>query len=544
MLENINITCNKYAWGSNTPPEEINLFSKSYTPTLIETVNLKQYLTDIDKLNFNFDTTDSDKGVNSLYFEDANVNMTVSGIADNSKMKDFFLINQNAFYTKWLIKIETSTLNFTGIVNQESIEETFSISNDSEQIKFTAQSFLSEFKNYYSNQTLPKESGLIDWEEDNWYTGDYDIWRGTPHQSLYLGDFLQQLFQYNSNPFYLIELDPRLADFRIFRYGGFRGNINTLSNNYRLKKCSYDAISRRGESKWGFLSKLSNSMGWIMYFDYEGNKAKLCIKNRSDNFSSTSYLSYSNFVEYSAIKSAEFSYDAVAIQDGEVYGGAGVDFTGVGAHRRSNSVYIYSDKLTLYNKTIPWYQWNNNFQFVGSKWMKLVSRGDKETIYAKIDEGATLINIVDNSIRTDKMLWIDGGDTGTCGYVFHKDSPFGVNDWPVDEKKDGSLIGEVGNTSIYYTGNYGGALYYKGADFKRMYYDPGTQEKIKLNYKKYLDTLTSNRIKVTYNGINFSPFSQASVSGNSELNGDYNILSMAIDLKNELTEFELQKTKL
>ena len=489
-----------------------NFFSEDER-TLIETINIKDYLIDLGTLNYTFDNADDEKGINNLYFEDSDISFTCSGIKNNRYLKTFFGINEDTSYIGYMIKIyKNNTLKFKGIVNQESIEEIFSASEDSEQIKFQSLGRLKEFKNFYSNKSITIPEALLN------------------NKEILLIDLLKYLFDSSEVNFIL---EPDIEEYWVTLDCKLE-KLDSVTTNFRLRKCSFGTIALNGENCWCFLNKLCNDYGWVFYSDNEN----FYLQNRSTDVLISSTLDYNKFIEYTAIKEKySFGFDCIVIPDGQFYGG---NNSGFGDIRRASGFLIFTNKSGDTKNDIPFYQMtgSHGFGFVGGIWQKIKKIDGTNWTYQIItDDSTNHYGALEYTLDSTKILFLDGGNTSDHGWVF--DTSNGVNR-PQNGITDGE--GGVREFDVFYTGNYGGCLFKKLSGNKwQMYYDYVKTEKFANNYLKYRQTNASNKIKVKYYGTDISPLTKFTIVNNDELSGTWTINTINYDFKLEEVEFELQK---
>lgn len=485
-----------------------NFFSPD-TKTLLETINVKDYLIDIGNLSYSFDNSDNEVKENSFYFEDCDVSFTTSGIENNNHLKSFFGINQDTTDIKYLVKIKKDgNLVFKGIVNQDSIEENFDTSSNSEQIKFQSLGMLKEFKNYYSNQplTIPTTLQL--------------------NGEMLLTNLLSELF---NSPEVNIIYDNDIAEYYVTLNGGLQ-KLNSTTTNFRLRKCGYERIVTNGENRWDFLRKLCNAMGWIFY-SFNNN---FYLRNRSTEIVTSTTLDYNDFIEYTALKTNPTFYDAIIIYDGQFFGG---NDAGFGDIRRGTGLYIFTKIGDEAKNDIPFHQMtgSSGLGFAGGRWQKVYSSDDSSFTYQIVQDTNNGYGAVKYKLDKDNILFLDAGDTGQHGWVF--DTSNGAN-WPCDSFEIGE--GHIREYDVAYTGNYGGCLFKKG-DKWQMYYDYAKSNAFANNFLKYSQDNASNKIKVRCIGIEINPLVKYTIINNSELEGEWTINSIEYDFKAEETSMELQK---
>lgn len=157
MINDYKIYCEKYQWGESVLPEDVNFFSDA-EKTLIETVDLKDWITKIGKAKFTNENTREIAGFNYFYFEDSDLSVTIKGNSSNNYFSDFFEIFTNEINVKWLIKIynfDESELLYTGIVNINKPKQTRKRNeNGNMEIDFLSLGMVKEFRDYYANVAL------------------------------------------------------------------------------------------------------------------------------------------------------------------------------------------------------------------------------------------------------------------------------------------------------------------------------------------------------------------------------------------------------
>lgn len=415
---------------------------------------------------------------NDKCFTASNFSFSVSDKAYN--LKDFFglvptsTFNGDTTYIKYLIKLYyKNSLVWQGVLNPEMIEEEISTSKDSHIIKLTIIGIEKEFQDYYTNVKL---SDIV-FPSGFW----------TNQSPLYV---------YNKGGVTTI---PRMANLRevlqiFFVKVNFNGLISTVNmgsiypkyQNYtgdwiifydrhftkylsnpkaRLKNVrnSFDSAIDRGETVWGFFSKLCNSMGWVFYFNHYKSGTteimELVVKNRYDTTSTLQSniinVNNTNLLTPLTIKKKDnrIKYPFVILRDGA--------WSNLLTSNGNRCLVISNDTsipigTNFISKLIPapiFPYTGNLYAYYGDEFVKLNSETNNEISFTSFTGVSTLNQNLwtqtKYNISDRNALIIDGGDSNNM-YRFNIEN--GSNYY------DGTTLGNA--EDFDYSGNYGNMLGY------------------------------------------------------------------------------------
>jgi hypothetical protein len=516
---------------------DVNFFS-DITPTLIETIDLKEYLIDIGDIDYSFQNTDN----NELYFEDSDINFTCSGIKNSSYLYDFLGINQNTQYTKYMVTIGYTTSKdviWRGLVNQETIKENFSNSSDSEVIEFQALGFLKEFKEYYSNKRLPYTTG-IQYNENLLFSSIFDI-----------------IFANLDNDIFNIqlEMEDSISDYYIMTFKGGIKILNLTATSFDMKwiKTCYERIYDTNENCFGFLQKICNAMGWIFYIFQD----KFYIKNRSSTPTAITDMDFNNFIEYTAEKTKlTEDYDTILIKDGYINLGDSIfsaeDMIARGVVEGNyfvslskNDQLVEVDSYTLPFQKFKYRFWNWTAHLIPDyKFQKNTGEDDANYNYAPVTWKYHVISIIGlilhplmnyYSFNKKHLLIIDGGNTDSKGIYYNK---LQFKNYFKDDYT------AIGDDDIWMSGNYGNCLY-RGSNSQPTftYADYLLTDDFKNNFNSLFSNILNlgNVINVKYNELFIDPMLKFRIINNEDLRGEWTINKAKYNLKDEISELELQK---
>lgn len=506
--------------------KDINFFS-NVNPVFVDSIDLKEYLIDIGNLEYTFDNADNENGTPTMFYEDSDISFTTSVIKNNSYLYNFFGINQDTSYYGYMVKIyQGNTLIWRGVVNQDSIEESFSPDEGSDQMKIQALGFLKEFKNYYSNKAITNQSDI------NW---QYDVILNTQiNHRIRLEDLLKNyLFK---NTYVNIVLEDSIKDFYVRKDPSLLRNTASQNYNYTLFKTGYSRIVDSGSVNcWQFLEKLSNSMGWVFFFFND----KFYIQNRSTETTTLNSLDYNKFIEYTALKTKpQQGFDSIMLVDGEFFGG---DSSGMGSERRGNYIIMFTKRGDDLKSSVPFgyvgtgtNDWRLYFE-AGHRWMQFFNEDDANFNYKiyKWNAGGTY-GATKYTIPQDQLLRLDTGDTGEQGWVYWTENTSGNHNYP-KTGKDG-----LGDYDVWFKGNFGNILYKTVNNKYYNYIDHIKTTTFTNNFMKYYNTNASNKINVIYDELLLNPLVKFNIANNSELSGIWTVNKFNFDFKEETTEMELQ----
>lgn len=498
---------------------DVNFFSNASTPVLKETLYINDYIINIGDLSFSFDNTEIENNIPALYFEDSDVNFNLSGIQNNSYLYEFFGINEDTTYIKYMVRIYDLDDNpiFKGVVNQDTVEEGFSPSDNSEIITFNALGFLKEFKQYYSKKILPDEGTIA--------------WYGNDTQTLY---YILKVILF-THPSINIELENSLQDYMVNNYGVLSKDRKSTTNDWLFIKTGYYDAEKQKENCFDYLKKLSMAMGWVFYF----NNNTLYIRNRSSQNTETLQLDYNKFIEYTVKKTDRVVYDAILIKDGNMYGGADTVLYNIGANK-----FYMINKDGVENVNVEW----DSFDLYGhyprvNKGHKYIREVSDDNNYYKYD----LVTCVyptpyqqwqyeTKVINKQDILIIDGGKTEPYGYKYEQNNGY-------TSRLSGSFDLTQNPSYITFYGNYGNMLTKQTNVNEWFTYPDYVKSKaFTNNFAKYFQIKTGNKLEIIYDGIIGNMFNDVEIINNEIYDGlKYGINNIKYDLNENITTIELQE---
>lgn len=546
--DNIKILCQGYKWDDSIPLQQCNFFSSAYREPFTPEIDLMDFVIKggLGEIKYDMDDSDSDNGINALFFVSGNQTLRLSGIkeinSDFPTLKEFFEIKSDiSDRHSYLVRVyHGHSLIFQGTVYQNSLKYPYNNTNDSEVITCIITGFESEMKNHFSNEKLKNDEGIF-WVR----IGD------TIHVRQFL-DILTMNFQ---NPFItLYELEPEIQDYWVARHPRFiqRNDVGFWHNRQGYERLKWN------NSKWNWFVSTLNCMGWIFYI----YRDTLYIKNRS------SYSAPLVEIDFSELKSYELgkrkpneTFDYIMLIDGAYYGGNGAFFgdpalSSINGERpfKGERPVILTNKTTLYRNTSHFssvngsdgsgYSLNSNAHYRFSKY-----RSENESIFSMyniyhtgsgFDFGADIINI-----EQSKILRLNGGSSSN-------------NWWRVELSQgldsaydNAANFPPNNNNQMTFTGCAGSALIKRnplnGNLMSLNYEQYVNSEKFLNNYAKYLDSKSAIFMSAKKSGIVTNPLQDFKFinSGDSFFdNARFSITSLSIDLEKEETTFDLTKMKI
>lgn len=650
MITDYQILIEKYYWDSQTPLKDINFFSDA-SKTLVETIDLKDYLINIDKIKFDNENIEDKRGYNYFYFVDSDIKISLKGNLNNNYLINFFDINKEDDYVKYLLKIykvNNNELIYTGIINPEAIKQSFTRYKGNKVIDVLALGMLKEFKNYYSQKPLLGQQ-FFNWifdtssiappsyaygylyfnsypyaimandyviaGEDTYIfktnpTQSYEVQIGlSPLSNCYnLRDKINELSNTVNASFTGNYISPELKitakvsgeigntyPLRVYcNTGGIRGEegssgylrggssgvnvkynhrilfkdllsqlinipivldseieehyvmrdcilkkIDTYSKNYFLVKTGYERITQTGEHVWGFIEKLCMSRGYISFVI----NGTFYIHNRSNTNSISERVIDCNKLLSPLNLSKENKkgdYEAIMLYDGEFYGGAGAGF---GDIRRGDRIYLFTEKIKNPKNNIPFALMSGSFglQFWNNEWNKILTSEKERTRIGLYNDYQGGYGYELQTIDTDKILFFDAGDTKEYGFVYDT-----ANGNSRNHTRNGDV--GIGNTVIYFKGNYGNCLvkFVNGKYY--LYQDYMQSEMAENNFNSFLKSFNKRCLSLTVKEAIFNPLFYVKFTNIPDnlayvLDGNWKNISMQVDLIHNTTNLELNKIK-
>ena len=535
MLDNYQIFIDRYFWNVNTDIHDINFFS-SIAPENSTTIDIKPYIIDIGNLEFSFDTTDSDTGTNSLYFETSDMNLTVSGFYNDSFLVDFFKIFQVTKSFKWQLRILdlNGILIYKGLCSAENIDESFNTSDTSEEIKIQVFGFEKEFKEYFGKIGLVDVPGL----DPFWnYDGSLDRHYKSLLEMLQL-NFDSGLVEWN--------LEAGIEQWNVIE----SPNLWKLPTKDVFIRSGYGMYVRNGMNKFQWLQCLCNTMGWLFFY-WNG---QFCIRNRSSQVPTRSYLDYHQFIEWNITKDIEHDlYDNIIIKDGYTFMGDACINAEKARGQCAHIINNFNNGQAFFTTNTHWWSAingaNNSDQDLhthpnGYKWQILSD--DNTTAQVSLWTSATTYTKTFTHYDTRFTLYVDGGDSGAEWSIWSPDrTPSHPNHFSTFKEGESQ---EISDGEMRYKGNVGSMLFKFEGGSVTTYLDyitgNGTGTGLfKANYLKYFVQKQVRKIGVLYNAVIPNPlvfYAIQNVPNEYDLSGDWDINSISIDFNEETTKFILQ----
>lgn len=544
-LENYDIIAYRCEWNTSTNLSDVNFFSTVQPESVIQ-IDLKQYLIDMGKLNYTFDSSDNNGNANTFFYETSDVSYTISGGKNNEYLIDFFGIYQDTTYIKHKIELIDKTTNVSvhqGLVSQELIETNYSSDRQNNKIiKITALGFEGETKEYYKNKLIKHNDTEIVWL-DNRLQDILEIKDGYLRQGSSVFEIFRQNLDSSSISF---QFEQDLYNWYMIR-NPFLGKRNeTIAGQSDVWiKSSYERMRAGGCTRWELIEKLCNAMGWVFYF-YD---RKFHIKNRSSDYNTQEkVLDFRLFgKDWTLTKSpSSLSFDNVIVLDGILFGAngsGGGDQRGARFQIFTNQDYVGAGSEVSFKYCGRWWKrigssngsgWGLQYRPAGWRLQRYWSENNENWTY-NIREYTNGINYgaININISKDKILFIDSGSTKISQWVY--DSFTGINR-PFDEG------GSMSDTELAFSGNFGNSLYriYNNS-VVGTYEDYVQSSTFTNNFLKFFSSKLARKIKFKYPEIITNPLQIFTfVNDNGKLAGTWTLNTMSIDFLNQETELELQ----
>jgi len=528
LLTEYKILLEKWIFSSGTPLSEINFFS-GQNKELVKTIDLKPYIMDIGPINNSFEKSSKSETYYSTFPICSNISFTLKGIKNQDYLKSFFGITQNTWFYQYIVNIANNNGKsiWKGIIYQETIEEEFHPSEDSEVIKITAISLTKEFKEYYKTKYLSPWDSIDGWQKES-NLKDFSF--NSINISYYKIPVSLLLSNMFNNSLFRIEMQADLSQFFVinFPYFGHKKSGSELSNNEIFLKMGYHRIYDSYENKFDFLLKLCNAMGWIFFFEHN----ILYIKDKC-YFNPQQYTIYSPQIEKYTLKKQkeEISFKNIIFLDGKIFAGK---YTGCGGMYQGERFYGKTCKnYSLNNK--PWSRLSQGHSLkfdVGYRWQRYEFESNDTWSYRLFEwipqgHGSELYHL-----SKEETLFLNVGDIGNLywgystndGHQFFTSNPSGMQE---DE--------------LCYNGNYGNVLFRYNSNYLYTYIDYAKSLQFSRNMDQYYQSFPARSLSLTLNKIIESPFISIRIIGIPDILGDWAIKEIKTDLLKNKTQLELTK---
>lgn len=482
------ILCKKYRFNNGLVLKDVNMMSGDQNYTLIETVDLYDFLIDdsLDKIETTIDTVSD----NQLSYEASDVNIKLLNVEEYRSgkiLQDFFNIYNSSVYDRFEIEFTfNSGRKRTFIATNQDI----SIDNtESRIIKLKAIGLEKEFKEYYSNQVIPRIPSELSLPID-------------PLQNLYsskLEDVFRNIF-FNSTSNYFDIQFIGIDGWHILHNPYFYSPVSKCRKNLFFARTGYLNFVRQGTNLFDFFKSMCLQMGWIFYFD---NKT-LIIRNRYDienypirtiDYSEVEYFNVSNkisdkFGTHVIIDDGEYWDDTTLFKKtyDRNYYDPGVNDLYIGDHRKiviSNTNYTNNQFYPF--SSVAYVSANGTYElgYIANNLQISISRNDDDR-YFKFDRESYFPN---EKFGEDKFTYSKDETIEVKGAVVDRNHAAMID---LNLPRAGAGGENYGNGNFYtggdsnkqpsgrtfaYSGNVGSCL---------MQYDP-TTDKI-MNYDDYIKT--------------------------------------------------------
>ncbi len=562
-ITDIKILCRGYSWYGVVPREEIykaNFFSGINPAPFTEEIDLTNFLTQngMGKIIYEFDTSvQLGDGTNELFFVASDLNLSLTNFKTTSngdRLSDYFRINQDTSFIKYKVSIYyKNKLVYLGIIDQDGIEIPFGTSNESEIIQCKVLGYEKEFVDFYQNDYL-KPNSDITWEINGSMPyvqfqssisneGDPELVRPA---SLSLKKVIAANMSNTLLPESSIRLEYPISEYIVVQTPFFYKADNT--HELIWAKTSYERIQYANhiqETKWNWLKRLCNGMGWVIFFFLDNENFCLGIKNRSSINLPGTNLEVRNFIDFRITKDkSDMTYDNLVIIDGTLIGSDHAFYNN--GNLKGEQLIIMSD----YNKQ------NFNTSFISG-----VSVGGSYSlnfnnpyIHYYNDDGdnfrySTLTSSGDSTpdisqISKKRTIFVDTGDAGTEAQFVNLQNKangrgFSIGTTDIIESESGKWL--------VYKGCYANMLLLRVGEEWQSYYQYVKTTTFANNFAKFRSTKQNKKFTGRYAGIILNPFQQFKL-----LNDPNNIISafdtysihgMSIDLVEETTELDLYVSK-
>jgi hypothetical protein len=483
MAQNLSIKCEKYEWNNDVELSEVNFLSSAGKNYRGE-IDFTQFVLRKSNPTFSYQKEDIDEKSGAsglkLFGSFNSITLDLSNIA-NQPLIEFFKFFETAGNTRIRYKVTAfidTQLIFQGVLSPDCIEY-FQPSKieDRETLSVTIYSWEKEFQEYYTNKDMLGEEAFI-WDTETFYF-DFMTMSTFLRTSFDLRPETPGLPHYAPNLIFDkgINNDASLKDWNIVKEPtiDMPEDVHENYKNFWWFMNGYSHIKRNYNlTRFEFLKKLCNAMGWVFHCKYMGNNVMFILRNRitNDSFLGSRSFNYSDIISYS-VSYSQFNQniETVKLPVLEVKGGrypffdkhyvkGGRDFV-----VSSKSVGEPSKDLLHFGKA----EYDEENPLGENNWVLTPTVGKKSKLEYKDDyihkyTDYTGENFATGSVfqySTPQLLAIDGGD----------------NDWYIATKKKFNLVfgttygsdyhdGEsVGDYDMIYIGNFGTMMFRKNGSY-------------------------------------------------------------------------------
>lgn len=547
----IHIYCQGFQWDPEIPLEEMNFFSNETKTPVTDEIDLTDFAVELGELEYTFEDTDEENGINTHFFQASSINIKLSGVMEISSgytMKEFFKMFEDTSNIKYKVRIvhDDHGLLFQGTVNQDGLKMPVNTGNESHIIDVMVVGMEREMKDYFMNKPLPNPDE-VPWYWSRYYVGGGQGGTHTYSDHVSYARFYEVVQGLLENDFITsFSFDDDILEWFVAKEGRFVISPETGSVLHHTRQ-GYERFTASGCTRWKWLEWVCNSMGWI-YFIY---KDTFYIRNRCSFNLPVAEIEFENVIEYEIGKRKPIlNYDYIMFLTGAYYGGNAAVLS-MGEFRGERPVMI-SNKQTFYRNTNHWNQASGN---VGNWYSIANTNGYKFSKYrSENDNILSIYNIENNGgysissipIEQSKILRIETGETANAWSRVRLDIG---QDFAYENGGDilpgnfdltytgcaGDQLMKIVQTVIQeqnYSGRYGADGYVNSPQFANNYskfWNNKTNIYLAIIIAETITNPLQN-FKFLNSGINFFE------------NTEWSVQSMKFNLMEEITEFELLKT--
>ena len=570
MAQNLSIKCEKWKWKDTvTDLTEISFLSSPSLREPLDTIELSDFILANSNPVFAYQKEDIDQSGSSsslqLFGSYNSLTLELSNLTDRNLIS-FFNFFDSASNFKIRYKIQAfynEELIFQGVLSPDNIEYFHTAKIEGrETLNITIYSWEKEFKEYYSKKNLIHHDSLA-WRNED-FGWEYITMSDFMFAFFGLRESVPGITPYPPQLMYFdkgIEGDKSLKDWNMVRYTRLDMLTDFYENymNFFWFPNSYGHIQVNFEfSRFEFLKKLCNAMGWVFHYKFFGSNIKFVLRNRytNDSLLGRRIHNFSDLISYSVSYSQyNQNIDAVSLPVLELKGDT-LPFFGKGHLRGSKDYVVSSNPANEPSKSMLHFSVirhhlddDHNVYEIGesSNTVKLDYKDD--LVYKYIEyQGPAFTSSKTFQYPANQVLPIDGGD----------------NDWSIKTKKklnfshhtagdypEGSPV--IGGDFIY-IGNFGTMMFRKNGSFsditryvtinytglsERNYI---LSDQFNKNISALLSKSTNLIIECEITG--FYPFPDEIISFSNApvpFNVNFEILSVEADYINNTTKYQLRK---
>ena len=420
---------------------------------------------------------------------------------------------------------------------QDDIEIEYSTAQDSEIVKINISSLQNNFLNHYINQIC-----------DNTISFPINLGQGKQ----YIEPFFRQLFFNNISGFtvknntglnWLINYQPYFHKNNSEDYYWF------ITNGYRKLVSGFEEVSKadlflKSCNALGLNFKINNN-----YINNTYITTELRINNRT-NLNSVKQLDFENIIKTKITNRFDrTSVEYIAISDGIITAGAGYYGANAIPLKLISTKEVYSNYGRFFYGAMDFTSYYVLYPYPYPEYYLVKDSKSNDNDYLVFGKVRYTNSNQWNSryteeikIKSKNILFIDAGENV-------KGTRINMADKVIQMDSDGLESGAGSKNQVYYKGNYGNMYVVLDSNLQLVYdYDSYSRTDTFLNnFKPILQNMISVTVDIEYNGVfhdyissDYNVINFTNTTDSFYL-GNWNILDVEIDLKNEISKLKIKK---